>query len=246
MDAAGIGDAALSTGETTDAYSRRNLEDARAGLRWLEARTGTGVVVVGLCSGAYVGLQITAEPCVRGLVLLNLQRFVWQEGTSLKVVQRNTKRTTEFYRRNLRTLAVWRRILRGDVDLAGIAGALVGRAGRRLRAAADPLLSAGSVPSRYGQVRGWFRDLARRGIPVLYVLSFNDPGLDELEEYFGVSGTRLRRLGNVRLHRIENADHTLTHRCARDELFAHMQLLLDEVVPQQHQAAPRQRALAAA
>lgn len=249
MDAAGTGDAALSTGETTEAYSGAVQDDARAGLRWLEARCGDGVVVIGLCSGAHVALHVAADPGVRGLVLVNLQKYVWQDGIPLRVVQRNTKRPTQFYLRGLHNAAVWRRVLKGDVDVRGIAGALAGRAWRRLRSLVDPLLPAGAgtgAPSRYGLVRGWFRDLARRGVPVLYVLSFNDPGLDELEEYFGASGIRLRRFGNVQLRRLENADHTLTHCRAREELFGLIQALLNDVVTEPRQTIELTRAREAA
>lgn len=245
MDAAGTGDAALSTGDTTDAYSDRVQDDARAGLRWLAARCGEGVVVIGLCSGAHVALHVATDPAVRGLALVNLQKYVWQDGIPLRVVQRNTKRPTQFYLRGLHSSAVWRRVLKGEVDVAGIARVLAGRVLRRLRSLADPVLPGGG-PSRYGLVRGWFRDLARRGVPVLYVLSCNDPGLDELEEYFGAWGIRLRRLGNVRLHRLENADHTLTHRRAREELLVLVQALLNDVVVEPEQAVEITRARAAA
>jgi alpha/beta superfamily hydrolase len=244
MDAAGTGDAALSTGQSTDAYSRGVQDDARAGLRWLEAQCGSGVVVIGLCSGAHVALHVAADPAVRGLVLVNLQKFIWQEGIPLRVVQRNTKRPTQFYVRNLGNAAVWRRVLRGEVNVSGIFRALAGRALRRVRSRADPLLaSCRGTPSDYGRVRAWFRDLERRGVPVLYVLSFNDPGLDELEEHFGASGTRLRRFGNVRLHLLHNADHTLMHLRARDELFVLIQALLEDVasVPDQTEESTRAR-----
>lgn len=231
MDASGIGDSALSTGESTHVYSQRNLEDARTGLRWLHEHAGVGVLLIGLCSGAFVAAQISQEPALRGLVLVNLQRFVWQEGTPLKVVQTTTKRTTEFYMTNIRSLGVWSRLLRGQIDVRGISRALAGRAARRIRSAADPLLGKVGLQSRYGLVRGWFEELARRRVPVLYALSFNDPGLDELEEYFGAGGVRLNRMGNVRLHRLENADHTLTHHATREELYQLVAALADRLAP---------------
>ncbi len=243
MDVSGTGDADLATGTTTDAYGSRVRDDARTGLRWLAARCGTGVAVLGLCSGAHVALHLAPEPELRGLVLVNLQKFLWRDGIALKVVQRATKRPTEFYKRGLRSLATWRRMLRGEVDILGISRTLAGRTARRLRATAEPLFAAVGRPGPHGIVHGWFRDLARRKVPVAYALSFNDPGLDELEEYFGVGGAGLRRLGNVGVHRLENADHTLTHRQAREELFAIITELLDTVAePRAAEPCPERRA----
>jgi hypothetical protein len=61
-------------------------------------------------------------------------------------------------------------------------------------------------------------------MPILYVLGCNDPGVEELAEYFGRDGWRWRRQPNVTIRMLDGADHTLgTHKlraaligCIRD------------------------------
>lgn len=245
MDASGLGDAAVETGHRTDVYSDSHMADVHAGFRWLHNEIGRPLVVLGLCSGAYSAVRLWDEPELAGLVLVNLQKFFFDPGVPLKVVQTNTKRTTQFYMRNIGRSKTWRRILTGDIDVGGISRELAGRGLRRARSAADPLLAKAGVRSRYAQVRHWFRQLSQRRVPVGYVLSANDPGWDELEEYFGASGARLRRMPNIVLRRLENADHTLSHRCAREDLFAVVLRVVEAAEGASATAEERAAALAA-
>ena len=49
-------------------------------------------------------------------------------------------------------------------------------------------------------------------------LSGNDPGLDEVAEYFGLRGRRFSAHTNLTLHVLEKADHTLSALWARKRL----------------------------
>jgi hypothetical protein len=53
----------------------------------------------------------------------------------------------------------------------------------------------------------------------LYVLGCNDPGVEELAEYFGRDGWRLRRQPNVTMRVLEGADHTLGSHTLRAALI---------------------------
>ena len=64
--------------------------------------------------------------------------------------------------------------------------------------------------------------LGRRGTPILYVLGANDPGIEEMAEYFGSDGRRLRRQRNVTLRLLEGADHTLSAHSVRAALIQEM------------------------
>ena len=50
------------------------------------------------------------------------------------------------------------------------------------------------------------------------ILSGNDPGLDEVAEYFGLRGRRFSAHTNLTLHVLEKADHTLSALWARKRL----------------------------
>lgn len=224
LDGHGVGDAAVHTGEKGTPYSKQGNSDIHAGVDFLTARFRSPVIVLGMCSGAYHAFQAALnDPRVNGLILVNLQKFVWEGTESLTVVQRTTLRTTGFYLRNVANGAVWRRLLRGQISAGRITWELARRAMLQLAAIADPAIAAMRGETTVGMVRRQFRELSERSVRILYVLSGNDPGLDEVSQYFGIDGWRLRRQRNVSFHTIPKADHTLSTHWAREHL---MQLIV--------------------
>jgi pimeloyl-ACP methyl ester carboxylesterase len=180
----------------------------------LARRTQRPVVILGVCSGAYHALQAAVrDPLVGGLILVNLQRFVWREGDPSDTVRRTDLRPTRFYLRNILSVQAWLRLLHADFDVANLLRVVVMRLVRRALAGIDPLLNLlPGAMTRVGRVRRAIEALGDRGLPVLYVLGRNDPGVEELAEYFGHDGWRLRRQTNVTIRLLEGADHTLgTH-----------------------------------
>jgi alpha/beta superfamily hydrolase len=227
MDGHGIGDAAPETGERGLPYSKLGDQDVHVGVDYLAARFNGPVIVLGMCSGAYHAFQAAlVDERISGLILVNLQKFVWRDGESLSVVQRTTFRTTGFYLRNVTNPAVWRRLLQGQINANGIAGALASRAVHHLAAVADPAIAAVRGETSVGMVRRQLAELAQRSVQILYVLSGNDPGLDEISEYFGLRGWRLRRSPNVMFRIVQGADHTLSAHWARHRLRQSIALYL--------------------
>lgn len=245
MDGHGIGDAAPTTGERGGPYTKQGNADVSTGIDFLVARFRGPIVVLGMCSGAYHAFQAAAtDQRIDGLILVNLQKFVWREGESLTVVQRTTFRTTGFYLRNLASTAMWRRLFQGQINVSGITSALAIRAARQLAAAADPAIAAVNGETRVGMVRRQLSELSQRSVRILYVLSGNDPGLDEISEYFGMRGWRLRRKPNVTFLTINHADHTFSAHWARERLRQAIQPFLRQnfrAVPQVDVVAERPR-----
>ena len=214
MDAPGMGDAAAHTGEVGRPYAEATTAAVLHAVTELAQRTQRPVVILGVCSGAYHALQAAGrEPLVGGLILVNLQRFVWREGDPSDIVRRTDLRPTRFYLRNILSAQAWLRLLRADFDVANLLRVVAMRQMRRGLACIDPLLNLlPGATTRVGRVRRAINALGDRGVPVLYVLGCNDPGVEELGEYFGRDGWRLRRQPNVMIHTLEGADHTLgTH-----------------------------------
>ncbi len=100
-------------------------------------------------------------------------------------------------------------MLRADFDVANLLRVVVARQLRRALAGIDPLLNLLPGTTRVGQVRRAIQSLGERGLPMLYVLGCNDPGVEELAEYFGHDGWRLRCQPNVTIRMLDGADHTL-------------------------------------
>ncbi len=223
MDAAGLGDSPPAPlRKPQPLYDLALCEDVSAAIDAVAARGYTRICVIGLCSGAHTAFHAALrDPRIHGLVLANLQKFVWREDDSLAVAIRHAYRATGAYRRGAFRLDTYRRLLRGDVDARGIARALLRRAGRiavaRLREIERSVRDTGDETS---SVRRWFRHLSERGARILLVYSADDGGLDELALHGGAGGRRFRRLRGVELARIGDADHNLTQRAARAQFLA--------------------------
>jgi pimeloyl-ACP methyl ester carboxylesterase len=221
MDASGMGDTAPHTGEAGRPYAEATTADVQHAVGELTRRTQRPVILLGVCSGAYHALQAAGhDPRVAGLVLVNLQRFVWHEGDPSDIVRRTDLRPTRFYLRNILSAQSWLRLLRGDFDVANLLRVLVTRLLRHALAGIDPLLALLSGgTTRVGRVRRAIQALGDRRLPILYVLGCNDPGIEELAEYFGRDGWRLRRQPNVTFRILQGADHTLGAHAMRATLI---------------------------
>ncbi|HEY1931596.1 MAG TPA: alpha/beta hydrolase [Acetobacteraceae bacterium] len=232
IDGAGIADAAPETGERGMPYSALADLDHAAAIDELTRQCPGPVMALGMCSGAFHALRAAySDARVSGLILVNLQKFVWEEGESLSVVQRTTFRTTRFYMRNVVSPAVWQRLARGEINVTGITRALTGRVIRRMAAAADPMLGLlQRHESHVRTVRRHMRQLDQRNVPILFVLSGNDPGLDEIAEYFGAQGRQLRRQPNIMFRLLHGADHTLSAHRSRETLMRMIAAFLRERV----------------
>jgi alpha-beta hydrolase superfamily lysophospholipase len=215
MDAPGMGDSTPQTGETGQPYTEATTMGTLHAVAELERRTQRPVAVLGVCSGAYHALQAAQrDERVGGLILVNLQRFVWREGDPPDTVRRTDLRPTRFYLRNIFSAQAWLRLLRADFDVANLLRVVAMRLVRRAIAAFDPLLNLlPGITTRVGRVRRIMQTLNERRLPVLYVLGCNDPGVEELAEHFGRDGWRLRQQSNVAIRMLDGADHTLgTHK----------------------------------
>jgi pimeloyl-ACP methyl ester carboxylesterase len=205
FDVGGLGDSALAPGEPPRSlYADASVADVRAAMDALERTHGAErFVVVGLCSGAYLGFHAAiSDPRIVGQVLLNPEAFAWREGDSVEEAMRRSFKSSRYYRRALLDPVVWRRVARGGVNLAGIARALGTRALERFarlwRATDD------------ADVGGAFVALSERGVASLLVLSFEDAAIDELERHLGRNARRMRGRSNFRLEIIDDADHVFT------------------------------------
>ena len=67
---------------------------------FLAAQFDGPIIVFGMCSGAYHAFQAALiDHRISGLILVNLQKFVWHEGEQ------------QIYLRNLAKLTMWRRLV---------------------------------------------------------------------------------------------------------------------------------------
>ncbi len=226
MDVAGLGDSAPIPGRKSQImYSLETIEDVKAALDLLAARGYCNFHMVGLCSGAHLAFHTAvADTRIQGLVMANLQKFIWQDGYSLEIAVRSTYRSNTFYKGQALRAETWRRLLRGEIDVLGIARAVSQRLLRLVMARGEALAGALNIgpPNDVTKVKRGFRAVSGRGGRFLLVYSSTDGGLDEIAQYMGAGGKQVEALPGSRFAIIEGGDHNLTPRWARDAMLGHM------------------------
>ena len=231
MDVAGLGDSAPEPGRRAQViYDLAVTADLSAAIDRLLTLGYDRFVIAGLCSGAHAAFQCAlADARVGGVVMVNLNKFIWRDDYSLALAAREEYRSSGAYWRDALKPGTYLRVLRGEVDLRGIGreiGRRVGRLAGRLALEASRLVREGDDET--ARVRRWFRQLSDRGARVLLVYSDDDSGFDELKAHMGAGARRLRSLRGFGLAILEKADHNLTQRAPRARLNDLTLALLNE------------------
>ena len=212
MDSTGVGDSDHVPGVTDpaappDVYRDALIEEARAGLDQLASGEATRCIVVGICAGAHVALQLALRDArASGIALVNLPAFDRSAGGAPSLDGGPPPGEIKLLRRP-RMLV--RRLL-AETD----------------RVAAERLgLEIGlDRPGR------WMRALSARGTRVLLAYSDRDRGLRELRAHFGRRGRRLAGTPQLRRVVLDGTDHSIAPRAMQAQvldLIEQEALLLD-------------------
>ncbi|WP_156376218.1 alpha/beta fold hydrolase [Methylobacterium sp. Leaf117] len=231
FDLAGIGDSGDRPDARKPPFAPDGFEDIRCALDAV-AETGSRVVLVGNCSGAYAAFQaLCRDARVDGALLINLYCFDWDPGQDVDAVIRQVFGSTSTYAALLTRGATWRRLLSGQIRVGAI-GATLARRGlatalRRLRRLVKPVSPGGSAARRVARLR-------RRGATIRLIYSAGDPGLAALRRHLGRSpGPADRRLG-APVTIVPDIDHNFSSAEAPALLGRHLREVLRAV-----QDAPR-------
>lgn len=225
MDGAGIGDSDLPPGQhAPQLHDPRSRADVSAAIDALMHRNAGDITVLGMCSGGHQAFHATlTDPRIRGLIVINMQKFVWIGGPTFYVSYDGNRRATAIYLRAALSRAKWQGVLRGEIDVLRIGADLLRRAIRTLRKKALQRLEAlTGIETKAGQVARWLRDLSARGVNVCLFYSDADPGLADLRFEISHPGP-LERLPGLTIEIMPNADHTLSSISARDRFLLRIQ-----------------------
>ncbi len=226
LDVTGVGDSVQGSATGRDSiYSETARDDVPATLDDLSQRLQSEkFVLVGLCSGAYIAYQVAAKDArVSAQVLLNVQALEWHEGDSVEVhIVRSMQnyKPTNVYFSTLPNGGTVKRLLLGQIDVKGIAGALRKRFVARARLHAKNL---GSLV-RHGRlyetsVCRTLRQTAERGTRTLFVLAEGDHGVEITTAHIGNNGRKIRAAHRPTIEIIAEGDHTFTLKAARDQML---------------------------
>ena len=217
FDIAGLGESPLPpNARESRLCSPASVDDVRAAMTFLgDLGHGNRFILAGLCSGASLAFHTAAtDRRVVGAVLLNPRTFDWLEwtdGASLAAAMQASYSSTRHYARALFDAAVWARALRGQVQVRGIARVLMGRLRARARADLRALSARAHGRKPFDtDIARTLREMSARGVRTLLVYGDEDGGLEAMAEHFGHAGRHLRRMKNVDLRIVEDADHTFS------------------------------------
>jgi alpha-beta hydrolase superfamily lysophospholipase len=227
MDLAGIGDSDTQPGRPdNDIFPVGALDDIRAAVDWVRSRYGASDITLGgLCSGAYHAMHaaIDAIPLSRAM-MVNPETYFWSEGMSI-----HDRQTAELirqpaaYRGKMQSLASWKRLFSGQINVRYVLGTYAGRLSLALESGFRDL-------ARYLRIRlpndlgSQLEETVARGVRLIFVFSRGEPGIDLLRLQ---GGTSLQRLGDrCRIHIVDNADHVFSKLESRVTLE---QILSDEL-----------------
>ena len=168
-----------------------SVEDALLAYDRVRASGAGEIDVVGLCSGAFLGIQVAARRAVRRAVLFNGLAFVWNEEAA-------TSGMTAHIRGSLLDARRWKRLLTGQIDALALARAVVAKG--RIRGRERWSRLQGNPPA--DDVALLIQAVVDRGTDLHLVSSQGDPSIAYLAKHRGgVSGLRHTVLSGV--------DHTI-------------------------------------
>jgi pimeloyl-ACP methyl ester carboxylesterase len=217
MDLGGLGDAMTPVDVITEEtmYSKRACNDGEVGADWLVSQGHQRIAALGVCSGAYVSLHISARhPAVVGAYAINLPRII-------AYPKPHGFSTPELglwieYRRSLLSVRKWLKVLRGETYPLYIAKELSRRLVRHtcLNAIrwAEQLTGRAFADS---ELRMLLRELRAKQARVRMVYSEFDVGLAEAKARFGSDFSVLRRYPSIRVSIVPKLDHALFARQSR-------------------------------
>jgi alpha-beta hydrolase superfamily lysophospholipase len=229
MDLGGVGDSGTRPGHTDDdVFPQEAVDDIRAAIEFLRNSYGVrDVTLAGLCSGAYHALRAAvAGLSVNRILMVNPQNYFWKPGETLQGLQLvEVVRNPGVYREKVFSLAAWKRMVTGQVNILRIAKIYMQR----------PLLAAEStlrdiarrlhirLPNDLGTE---LEEVVARGVRVVFVFARDEPGIGLLKLQ---AGNSVKRLGErCHMHTINGGDHVFTRggpraimeKIVSDELFA--------------------------
>lgn len=242
FDRTGIGDSASEVAfSLKEMYSTGCVADVRAAIDALAARGCRRFHLMGLCSGSYAAFQTAlADPRVGGQVLMNSRLLEWDDeksGTWQNSMLQPYK-STDYYRRALLQSQVYSRLVRGEINIRGIAGRVAALLQARLERTLQRALkraspNAGVLPA--------MKHLGARGTDTLMIMSADDDGRDYVEFHLGRRGCYLRSDPNFHFVVVDDSDHTFSSRAKQrgviDIVVQHLERLHEQPAPRGMAAA---------
>ena len=223
LDFSGIGDSPVRQGCAENmVYSVPALDEVAQVVDYVRQTLGTSEVhLLGLCSGAYHAFKAMASGVpVQSAVIINPLTYFWEPGRPAEdgIKDYELVAHSEKYSRQLFTLAPWKKLFSGQLDLryllgfmarklGGIGIRIVGKVASRLHISIGDDLNKELVAA------------GKRGGIQKFIFARGEPGLVLLLQHGEMSLQKMQESGQLRIRLVEDADHTFTRGAARDRLM---------------------------
>lgn len=233
LDINGIGDSVAADPEKeNDTYAATAFRDVSLVCDYLHAQEpGRPIVLLGLCSGAYVAFQSAAQlphPAIIESILINPLVFFWKEGMTINDTNTDQLVAWREYWNAIFKWSQWKLLLTGRTRM-GFAGSLKRFAGhvkprflssgRRAPQKEKPVHQTGFAhPPRKDLPRDLSR-VADADRTLAMFVSDNDPGYFLLMYQARRKATQLMKQGRLQCRFVPNADHTFSTAQARQTFY---------------------------
>jgi alpha-beta hydrolase superfamily lysophospholipase len=211
MDLAGLGDSGTRAGRPdNEIFPPAAIEDIGAAIELMRNRYDVSdITLAGVCSGAYHALRAAVAGLpVNRILMVNPETFFWKEGMTVKDMQMaELVRNPGVYRERIFSVAAWRKLTAGRVNIRYILKIYIHRALLAVESTLRDL--ARHLRIQVPGDLGWdLEQIAKRGVQLVFVFARGEPGIDLLEI---LGGTSVKRLGaRCRVHIIDSADHVFS------------------------------------
>ncbi len=217
FDLRGIGDSPERQDGSSPLYALDAVEDVRAAIDYLDQLTSAPIMVVGFCSGAFLGFHaINCDHRIRSAILFNLYCFDWNPVYDLETKLRNPYWGIGSYANEAKKAASWIALLRDPRRMAAILAKLIRLAVRSLIRIARVAFKAVDTENT---VVGRIRKIRQRGASLTLIFSANEPGLMEVHAKLGRTPSEVERKLGRPVVVIDQADHNLTVAGTLDKFY---------------------------
>lgn len=221
FDLSGLGDSDWTGQSPRKAlYTLAHLDNMDAAIALASGRGAERITLAGLCSGGHLALHAAdRNPAVTGVVAVNVLKIIWRQGVDdLDTIERAAPQASRHYAQQALSSSYWKRLFSGEIALSrilAVGGMLVKK---RIDAVLARLGWERPLSPESQAARALIRRLASRGTSLSFVYGTLDASRDEAERHFGSDGRFLAALPGVTTTFIDDTDHELTPKHARDRL----------------------------
>jgi len=235
IDIAGLGDSVKQDSEEENiVYSENSSDEIRLAMKLFEeGGKKKRYIVMGLCSGSYFSFHAVSEinDCnICEAILINPLTFYWEEGMSLEASPAQNYSQWNWYKNAVKNPKSWLKLIKGRIAFRELIVAIYNRIKIRFTymAQVQDKKIINSLLKPESDLGFDLLEIISRERRLTLFLSRSDPGYDILITGSGGVAKKLIKQGKVKIHFIENADHTFSKNVPRCDLINQLTVYLKD------------------